>query len=573
MRYSVLFIAGLFTLSACTHLSKDFATQEQQIIPLRLPAQESVDWFSASAKQVESAVCRQKLPVTTKEIEAFYSRSFPKPKESSSYELYGITLRNENPSLVLALSKLLTPASDQQKPEKTYTNFKAQFKIPDRCDSALCASKRIFGDNVGPQMIFLMEQYDVNTSPYSWSNTSAFNDSEIADVIRTFELVHPDQFPFESNQQLTKFLRGYTLSLYDNDGSTLANAVIQLFDGWSRQKSSERQYTLYHEIAHNQASKYLNRHDASQAWLDMSGWNKNKSGEFETLKANLKKGHPFTSRYGKTNPAEDFAEAVSAYRLNPALLKSASTQKYELIKSVVYDNIDYSSAKDCNQAHPASEKIKKDALKVADLPKDDFEFVVKACTFSYFNALFVQAPNSFFEGCVNYETAMLWYQKNNFKYPNVVPNSFFDPILKTSNIKFPLIVKKAKAQLHETATKWIMKETGSLASDLNDTMTNDEYCGRWASLSQRYFPIEVTYRRDAWEQASYYKSSWKPSSAGAVGLCMSLVKGYIPSAKAPVSSVKNWLSETIGISTNAPLSNRGVTERTVSEYITNRLGQ
>ncbi|MEX1098953.1 MAG: hypothetical protein WEB87_00920, partial [Bacteriovoracaceae bacterium] len=59
--------------------------------------------------------------------------------------------------------------------------------------------------------------------------------------------------------------------------------------------------------------------------------------------------HRCVSQYGETNPAEDFAESVAAYRYNPEALKNASLEKYEFIKNKVFQGVEFDSSEKCSQ--------------------------------------------------------------------------------------------------------------------------------------------------------------------------------------------------------------------------------
>src|SRR5690606_25328348 len=81
------------------------------------------------------------------------------------------------------------------------------------------------------------------------------------------------------NQRLTRFLEGYTLK--DYGPGVMANAVIMLFDLWKDDSSTSRQYTIFHEVSHNMASR-LDEMDYNPEWLKLSSW--------------IKKGDDWTSK-------------------------------------------------------------------------------------------------------------------------------------------------------------------------------------------------------------------------------------------------------------------------------------
>jgi len=56
------------------------------------------------------------------------------------------------------------------------------------------------------------------------------------------------------------------------------------------------------------------------------------------------------SKYGETNPAEDFAETMTAYRYNPELLKEVSPEKYSFIKEKVFNGAEFIKESECNKS-------------------------------------------------------------------------------------------------------------------------------------------------------------------------------------------------------------------------------
>ncbi|MFN7825538.1 MAG: hypothetical protein ACK5P6_09275 [Pseudobdellovibrionaceae bacterium] len=350
-----IFLLSSVVALSCMHKSKPqqeiefskWQNQWREIVPLseRNPSSAAeVPSWAANEQQVQKAVCRNELPKTAREIQLHIQRKkWLDGVEPADFKVSGIELKSERPELVHAFARLLTPVNANEEIKGLPESFQKTFKVNPSCQKVFCAVQKIFGPEVGPQMLFLMSRFGVNTSPYSFVNASVFRPDEIYDVLKTFELLGTET-PFIENQKLIKFKRGYTRAMYGADGnSVLANAGIELFDGWSEKSSLTRQYALYHEFAHNYSNAHFQDYDSSQSWLKLSGW-AGDGRDFKTSIALTLKGHPFESRYGAENPFEDFAESLTAYRLNPDHLKRTSEKKYQFIRHLVHDGQEFTTS-------------------------------------------------------------------------------------------------------------------------------------------------------------------------------------------------------------------------------------
>lgn len=572
----------IFT-SACTHVSKPeksaLSVLPDQPVPYppneRIPAEavnpNEIDWWAANEAQVKGALCRSKLPITTKEIEAFYKATpSASTHDKGDYEIGGFTLKNERPHLVLALSKLISPVSEYNTPRRSIENFQEKLKINPSCDKALCAAKKIFGPDVGPQMLYLMDQFDVNTSPYSYANASFFTPSEIADVIRTFELIKADQLPFPSNKKLIRFMRGYTRASYaDGAGQVVANAAIELFDKWSTQNSILRQYTIYHEIAHNHSDNQFSDYDRSGAWLALSNWKESENGQFEAERAKAQQGHPFVSRYGKTNPFEDFAESVTAYRFNPDLLKRQSMDKYNFIKYLVHDGLEFTSQADCRR-QPLSQKYQERIQREGEgLSPSEQEAVLKACRQPFYQLILGNVPLNFFESCVNYEATVHWYKKYEQHNTELLPQALFDHKLRISALKFPELQKTLIQKLQPEVTDWILSSLNIITYNLRSDMSNVEYCEQWSRLENKVYP--AIDRSSKWyDKGIFLSREFSPKAGAGRALCLKLVDGFQPSASSPATTIRETLSMITQTGNSAVLQERGINHETILKYVVDR---
>ena len=307
-----------------------------------------LEWFGAVDNQVEKAPCKVKSVPTMAEMQKFIASKTKGTPTSSSVN--GMNINGESPALIEAF-KDFTTAKDtfgiyavipNQKQIQTY------FKIPADCDKVMCAMEKIWGKEYATKLLYLKLKHNFNSSELAFENSDRFTDSEINDVIIGLEDLPAHLTPLgtNNNQRLTHFKRGYTLKQYE--GTTLANAVVMLFDPWDKKSNLTKQYTVFHEMSHNISGK-LKDMDESPEWLRLSGWIK----MGDDWKSNT--GACLASRYGETNPWEDYAESLSAFRYNGAQFKAKCPEKFEFIKNRVFRGIDYTDVKNCTQV--PSEKV------------------------------------------------------------------------------------------------------------------------------------------------------------------------------------------------------------------------
>ena len=124
---------------------------------------------------------------------------------------------------------------------------------------------------------------------------------------------------------------------------------------WHKFVQDMRVSILFHELSHSLGEAIYNLDD-SKLWENVDGGWKARSfrrdGSISTGSA--LNYHNYVSDYAMTNPAEDFAESVSSYRVKPKELKSASPLKYSLIREVVFFNQEFLDNSNCN---PSSDDL------------------------------------------------------------------------------------------------------------------------------------------------------------------------------------------------------------------------
>ncbi|MDG0817026.1 hypothetical protein [Bdellovibrio svalbardensis] len=333
-----------------------FGYQSEAGLKSRSPAQ--APFHSATEQEMENPRCINQDHVRRNDLKSFIKKysDISNLELPAIYEVSGIRFENEHPELVYRFMQLVTPqaghyyANKDLKPD----TIRKAFGAPNGCTKVLCAVQRIFGQEEGPLMLLLLTEYDLNLSHYVWSNADRWKASEIRDILKSIEAVPSHLLPLDLNQKLSHFKRGYG---YSGGGDTIANASIELFDVWNEMTPPIRQYSVYHEFSHNWSYLHANDIDVSPEWLKVSGWEPQAK---KSTRENWRM-HPGTQQvsiYAKTNPFEDFAESVSAYRYAPERLKKVSAAKYKFVKDIVYGGLEFTGA--CPKSGEVSAVYEKD---------------------------------------------------------------------------------------------------------------------------------------------------------------------------------------------------------------------
>lgn len=299
---------------------------------------EGINWAAASKSQIRNAACTRKEPFSENEMKSWLAQHSGALNKNKT--INGISFEGESVENLKAFERLTTAVDffGQDKPAGE------QPSLITTCKKVDCAIKEIFGET-GTQLFFMLRKFGFNGSHIAHSDDAdAWKKSELDEVLLALTDYPDSVLPMKDNKKLIHFKRGYQRG---NGGNTIANAVIEIFDLWDSDSKEEKRYTLTHEIGHYIAGE--SDVDDSDYWKSLSGWESETryvNGE-EVSEFKLNRPSTIVSRYGKANPAEDFAEAASAYRYNPELLKRKSPQKYELIKNVIFNGVEYTSEQSC----------------------------------------------------------------------------------------------------------------------------------------------------------------------------------------------------------------------------------
>lgn len=256
--------------------------------------------------------------------------------------------------------------SGQERPQMRYAPNKDTYQyIRTRCRTVECVADSVFGNTWGARFYF-KENFGLSISGLVVPKGEEYRDSESVRAVLIAISSLPDKtFPvkmdyftpgyevFAHNIAISPYRTGETMSQgaaavmssFRTGDGLIYNADIMMFDSWKEVRSAIQQsLTIFHELIHLLDISTEKRTTFSQTkeWLDLSDWLHDEGSG--TWYANNK---AMCSTYGRTNPAEDFAECGVLYRFAPETLKKISKKKYDFYKKKVFRGIEYTSDSKC----------------------------------------------------------------------------------------------------------------------------------------------------------------------------------------------------------------------------------
>lgn len=301
------------------------------------------DWWAASEEKIASAPCRKTYP-SFEEQEQYLkkiSRTPPvRQKKVNGFEI------EDSPAMV-ALFDELTKFDDfgmmnPNDPE----SIKKQYGIGVNCKKADCVLGKIFGDKRAKEMLYMKQKFGLNTSSLTRAEKQPFSPKEFEHLQKAIMDFPPHLLPLKENQSCTRLHQDSSIGL-----GVLANATVTFSNVWTEYKPEMMQATVFHEISHLVGMD--KSFDSSNDWLSLSGWEQ-KDLEWSSGKDN------FVSNYAASNPSEDFAESMVAYRYDPTKLKILAPEKYNFLKEKVFGGVEYLKAEMCLDSNlEISKAIKK----------------------------------------------------------------------------------------------------------------------------------------------------------------------------------------------------------------------
>ena len=302
-----------------------------------------VSGWTASTTQIKNINCPPEIP-SAAQMYQYVEDHFPPNENSAEITIVkGIEFEGENKELLKHFEDLITKRTfifDEVSPDDRQDDIQEKYKINPSCKKIKCAIEKMFGQQAA-RTLYLKTRYGLNVSNHAWELSSRPTNSEMNDLFRA-ALTFPEHLlPIDGNKRYTRFRRNAGAIFGEG---VLANATISFFDYWETFPNEHRQYAAYHELSHYMASEL--DLDENEEWLSLSGWVEF-GDEWEPQFPST-----FPSRYGATNPHEDFAEAMSAYRYNPEILLEMSPAKYDYLRDNVYMGIEYRETEFCNRKPP-----------------------------------------------------------------------------------------------------------------------------------------------------------------------------------------------------------------------------
>ncbi len=289
--------------------------------------------YATPFELVDNAYCKEELASDYK-IEKSVEKLLANGNEK--YQSTYFKFQNESQDSISIFRRLVK--DHVLKKIINHKDFKTRISKARQCISIKCALTHLFEeDELIAKTIYLINEYELNTSAYSNIDAGIMSKEELDIVLETVSLIPKSFFLLKNNKRLVKHIKegiGYRAN-----GMIFANASIELYTPWERELDNKgKVYTLLHEFAHNLG--YPINMGYNQEWWKLSNWIDHPMGwRYDRSR--------MISGYGATNPGEDAAESIVAYRLNPKKLKSISMAKYNFIKNEVFKGYEFNSPKDC----------------------------------------------------------------------------------------------------------------------------------------------------------------------------------------------------------------------------------
>lgn len=259
--------------------------------------------------------------------------------------------------------------SMDDKPAMIYAPNKESYQqIRTRCRSVDCVGESVFGNTWGARFYF-KERFGLSISGQVTPKGEEFRDEQsVRAVLLAISSLPESTFPiapeiftwgyevFSNNIVITPYTTGETMSQgaaavmasYRTGDGQVINADIMMFDAWKDVASPfDKALTVFHELIHllDITTEQRTTFSSTKDWLSFSNWIYDEAANqwFADNKF-------MCSAYGRTNPAEDFAECGVLYRYAPQVLKQISMKKYNFYKNKVFQGVEYTTAQSCSRS-------------------------------------------------------------------------------------------------------------------------------------------------------------------------------------------------------------------------------
>lgn len=456
---SLLFSVPLYASELCTH---DLHPELKELFEL----EKAINWTAASDSQIRNAPCTRKAPFTEDEMKSWMSRNDSSPRISKT--INGISFEDESFENLESFKHLTTYVDilGDLDPNK-HRNFTST------CKKVACAVKEIFGNDTGLQLLYMQRRFGMNGSHIIKESTRAtpWRKSELDTVLLALSDFPDGIMPVQDTRTMIHAPRN------QGNGSTIANAIITVYELWNEQSPEQQRSTIVHELGHVLAFA-SDVHDHDQ-WTSQSGWTETSKvvdGETVTVYESSN-NDAIISEYGLTNPREDFAESVVAYRYNPQALKEASPGKYNLIKESIFDNVEYTSEEACSNPDRMSQQyISELTQEISSWQPSPLELrdIANRCSSLVINTLAenseVKLTTSELQNCYNRSVASQTSELVKEKIKDLPNKEFLVPLLRNSRINVPPALVSSIAQAARNT------HLENLRGQLTNVLNDDYFC-------------------------------------------------------------------------------------------------
>lgn len=225
------------------------------------------------------------------------------------------------------------------------------------CHKSLCASQALFGTEAGPRLLYLLVRYGYDGAPAKIA-AQPWTAAALDEVLAALGDLPPALLPLDDTVRV--LAHDHELSMLQPDERDPMEDIpmaasgpdlggIRIGEAWYAAAPPERRASLVHEIAH----QFAISRPASQGWGRQ--WIQAMIDDAEWAR---RTGQPTSqvSLYAERSIDEDFAESATAYRYMPDLLGMRAPHRYALLKSQMFDGLEYHSADQCLPAMARSQQ-------------------------------------------------------------------------------------------------------------------------------------------------------------------------------------------------------------------------
>lgn len=207
------------------------------------------------------------------------------------------------------------------------------------------------------RLAYMKDRYGYTGSSAASGNVSGWSAADLDELLVTLSDLPANAAPFDDevlrplvfdehfhpNGSGVALVNGATLIAYDGPSG------IRVVGAWRALPQQARRVAIFHELAHEflrQRGAYFNWRPhwdaavrADEAFARQNG--------FDTDRV---------STYAAASVAEDFAESAAAYRYMPLRLKQRAPNRYKLLKTWMFDGLEYVSSSACAADAAKSER-------------------------------------------------------------------------------------------------------------------------------------------------------------------------------------------------------------------------